>query len=745
MPAKTPFYFVVGAEGRRQRFGVEPDGRVFRGDRDRGFKCERALGRDSQRLTDDPARLTWDLGLPGSPPTGRVPLNGYLPIVTTRWEAEGVRYEQIAFAFCVDDPAFESPIRGDDLVAAMVRVEMVNLSDSPRTMSLTIATFDDDNHESLGVDASSGDVAMLHNEVGLLRAVAEEYGEVRLDCQNGKIVCDALIEPGARQSVILKLPFLSPTDKELTNLLATRYDTALSSTISCWERRIADGAQIDTPEPLINDFYRAHLTHLLINHERHPASPSDHPCDIARVGSFSYAAYANESIMQITDLARRGYFSPAASGLETFLKYQGTVALPGDFDSKEGVFYGAGGYECGDYNQHHGWVLWGLGEFFFNSRDVEWLERASANIVSGCNWIVSQRRRTMCTGADGNRVLEYGFLPAGVLEDISDYRYWLSTNVFTWWGMDRAVNALKEINHPEAERLMTETESFKKDLVAGFTEAMVRSSVVRLRDGSAVPHVPAHQHQNGRSYGWIRDTLEGAIHLLRCGVVEPDSQLGTWIMKDYEDNLYISDQFGYTLEDEPKHWFSRGGFSMQPNLLCGPIPYLQRDEIKHFLRAYFNSFAVGVHSDTRMMTEHPLPQMGDWMGDHIKTSDESNSTYWLRLMFVYERNDELLLGFGIPRYWLAHGEAVSIKRAQTYFGEMSLEIESRADEGKIVARISPPTRNPPEKMLLRFRHATGKKLTGVEIDGTKWTDFDPESETVALPQMTVPTDVMALY
>ena len=184
---------------------------------------------------------------------------------------------------------------------------------------------------------------------------------------------------------------------------------------------------------------------------------------------------------------------------------------------------------------------------------------------------------------------------------------------------------------------------------------------------------------------------------------------------------------------------------MQPNLLCGPIPYLQRDEIKHFLRAYFNSFAVGCHADTRMMTEHPLPQMGDWMGDHYKTSDEANSTYWLRLMFVYEKNDELLLGFGLPRYWLADGETVSIKKAATYFGEMSLEIESEANVGEISARIKPPMRKPPARTVLRLRHPNQSPMRRVEIDAGEWTDFNPDAETIVLPESTGEMRVTALY
>ncbi len=58
------------------------------------------------------------------------------------------------------------------------------------------------------------------------------------------------------------------------------------------------------------------------------------------VGSFNYGNYGNESCMMVLDLDRRGYHREAAECLDAWLHYQGTVGLPGDFDSKEGVLYG---------------------------------------------------------------------------------------------------------------------------------------------------------------------------------------------------------------------------------------------------------------------------------------------------------------------------------------------------------------------------------------------------------------------
>ncbi len=474
------------------------------------------------------------------------------------------------------------------------------------------------------------------------------------------------------RTLYVAVPYITLTEpQEWAKLRELRYDDSFEAVRSYWRQRVEQGTQIVTPEPMINDFYKADVSHLLLNTDRQVGTSDRY---VARVGTFYYGAFSNESCMMVSDLDRRGYHQRAEQALETWLHYQGSEALPGTYSTHDGVFYGAGGYEDGGYNQHHGFVLWCLGEHYWYTRDAEWLRRAAPKIIKGCDWIINERKRTIAAEGPPISAIERGLLPAGSLEDIRDWRCWLSTNVYNWWGMDNAARALSDAGLPDGGRLMKEADAYRADILAAFTEAMRRTPVVKLRDGSWIPHIPPEVHRRGRTFGWITETLEGPIHLIRTGLIEPQDWMATWIIKDFEDNLYISEQYGYNITgaEFDKYWFSRGGISQQANLLCNPIPYLLRDEPRHFLRAYFNAFAASYFPDTRMMTEHALPNIGDHRGDHYKSSDESNSTYWLRMMFVEERGDELWLGAAIPRYWLADGKTCGIENARTYFGPMSV-------------------------------------------------------------------------
>ncbi|MGA2498917.1 MAG: hypothetical protein ABSH20_14335 [Tepidisphaeraceae bacterium] len=742
-PAKQPQYIPLSFEGTRQHFRSDPNGDIVLNKN----WISRIKGKDTPRCKWDGDELRYSFGLPKSPLTKRELDYGGEPIITNEWIEGGVKYQQRACALPLAmDPDPHTRVAADDPMVLTMRIEMENVADAQVQARLEFSVTDGKGIDKL--DCGSLPIALHSAKYDTNRLwLSRDTAGFAQKTDNGKVSYGAKLEPKEKRHLEVRVCFIDHPEKELGHIPSElSFQNGYGFVTDYWNcRRLRDGTGIETPEPMINAFYRADAAHLLINTER---EVGDSDCYMAKVGTFSYGVYANESTMMISDLDRRGYHDVAARALETFLKYQSTVALPGDYASKEGEFYGAHGYEAGGYNQHHGWVLWCMGEHYWYTRDAKWMEHAAPGLVKACEWIIRERgRSTERAGRERMRAIEKGLLPPGSLEDIGDWRCWLSNNVFSWWGMDNTARALVAAGNPEGPRLLKEAQAYHADLIAAFTEAMRRSPVVRLRDGSWVPKVPSDAHRRGRSFGWITETLEGAIYLIRTGAIDPNSPLATWIIKDYEDNLYLSEQFGYKLPDAEfeRRWFSHGGVSQQANLLQNPMAYLLRDEPQHYVRAYFNAFAVSYFADTRMMTEHALPNIGDWRGDHYKTSDESNSTYWLRLMFVQERGEELWLGAAIPRYWLADGKEIGIGDARTYFGPMSMGMESAAAKGRITMTLSPPTRNPPKVIRARFRHPEGKRMVRCEVNGKPYERFDAEKEWVELRGLAGETKVVAYY
>jgi len=743
MPPRKPFYFVLGCEGARQKFRLEPDGDVHC---PRNF-LDHVPARDTPRLKGE-GTASFRFGLERLLRISRSIEDGYLPIVHSAWMKGPLRLQQTAFAAPAASP-ISPDIEPDAAIAAFLRFELTNTGDEPITAELPI--------RAVRVVAGERGAAAEHTEELVLDGdrvltpsgsgdrwmrMLAAFTSGSLGPSGEGLLYRAELAPGTSCELLLKVPFIAPEESETAALHAKDFATEHAEVRRFWQARIKAGCEIETPDLDLNDFYRAHLTHMLISNDHEVGSDRI----MARVGSFKYGVYSNESCMCISDLDRRGYSDLAERCLETLLHYQGTVGLSGSFSSKEGQFYGAGGYEHGQYYvQHHGWVLWCLAQHYLYTRDVDWLHRAAPGIVKGCDWIARERQATKIEGPDGKRVLQWGMLPVGGLEDVGDWYHWLSNNVFNWWGLQSAASALTAIAHPEAARLAREASEYGDDIRAAWQEASVRSPLVRLRDGSFVPHFPSRLYLRGRDYGWIRETLEGAIHLICTGLLDPDSREADWIVRDYEDNRYLSPEYGYVLRDEAREWFDQGGFSRQPNLLWGPISYLLRDNVPQYLRAYFNSFAVAFRSDTRMLTEHPLPTFADWAGDHFKTSDEAQSTNWLRLMFIHEMGDQLYLGQALPRQWLADGSRVAIRRAVTHFGGMSMEIESAVARGHITIRLDPPRRNPPSRIHLRLRHPDGAPIQAVEVDGAVRAEYQADGEWITFPCPAAPVTIVARF
>ncbi len=746
VPTKAPHYIPLTFEGSRQHFGVDEHGNVF---------CiknwiSRLRGRDTDRCLWG-YRIEYRFGLPDARPVSRHPVDGYLPMIVTAWEQDGVRYRQEAVVVPLDGvPPAGERVRADDPLVLMSRIRMSRIGEAEAVearLDCSVVSAKKPEKLTLDGDRILSPVADGPKRLRMLVTSPDAADAYGLAARNGQVKYSARLTAEApTRTVDIAIPYVTFTaPAEWERLRSIQFDDAFAAIRAYWRERIAASAQIETPQPMINDYYRAHAAHLLINTEREVGDSLRY---MVKVGTFHYGVFANESCMMISDLDRRGYHERAEEALESWLHYQGSVGLPGDFSTTKGQLYGVAGYEAGGYNQHHGWVLWCLGEHYWYTRDAAWLRRVAPHIVEGCEWIIGERRRTIeAAQRTPIRAIERGLLPPGRLEDIGDWRSWLSTNVYSWWGMQNAAAALAAVDHPDGKRLLTEAEAYGKDVLASATEAMRRSPVVPLRDGTWIPHMPADAHRRGRSFGWITETLEGAIHVVRCGMIDPHDRRTTWIIRDFEDNLYLSEQFGYNLTGEAfdRYWFSRGGISMQANLLCNPIPYLLRDEPKHFLRAYFNAFAVSYFPDTRMMTEHALPNFGDWRGDHYKASDEANSTYWLRMMFVQERDDALWLGAAIPRGWLTDGRKIGIRNAATHFGPLSMQMESGVTAGEIRMTVDPPRRNPPARIRARFRHPEGRPMVRCEVNGKPHRAFDPKTEWVELSEWAGQTVIVAHY
>ena len=651
-----------------------------------------------------------------------------------------IRLDFKAFAVPLMHDLQEGDPEPDAVLVAMLRFRFHNDGSSSCRAELPVSYMD---HSGKG-PRTCGDPLSITGRAGWIRTRLRRRQDIRAYCQTtmrgsakrrDRLCFSQVLAPGDTCELILKVPYIAiDTAAERARLKALDFGASYDAVKAAWAREPL-GAAINTPEPRLNELHKGHVPIVYMSDfEMTDGSGLVN----TSVGAACYLNYPNESCMILQDLDERGLHDAVRRRLGVWLKYQGTEALMGNFSDHDGVFYGAGGVEQGNsYNQHHGWVLWALAEHYFLTRDRHWFSRIADQLIQGMEWVFRQRRATQ--GAlPYSRGWERGFLPAGALEDVDDYFYWLSTNCLTWRGVDTAARALADIGRPESQRLRAEADAFGRDLKRGFDTARDHSPLVRLRNGRWAPHYPSRLYLRGRDYGWIREVLEGSVYLLISGLYDHDQTEAGWILDDFQDTRYMNPPFGLPvvhqapvppgffaeLPDPVGEWFCQGGFSVQPNLLAGLLPHLDRDEPEIFLWMFFNAWTSCYGEDVGSLVEMPIPALGFSNIAPAKTSDESNATKWLRYMFVYAPRDELHIGRAIPRAWLGAGKPIGLEGAATRFGPVSVHYRPGPRAGTFVAELALELRRRPARTIVRFRTPNGAPLKSVKVNGKQHKGFD---------------------
>lgn len=757
---QAPFgrYLVLSLESGRQEFALRYNGELF------ADKSQlKLMGRDAARLLWPGHQLRFRFGS-GDPPdfrerrndTRQRVLDGWLPVAISEWLDREIEYQQTTFVAQLDGlMAGPEERRGDEDIVAMLQFVIRNTTHGQKRARLWLVVAPQEEVEVrdrlvLGLGrvvpaepvtcqwrVASYDAPCLRSAIniggrGRLMAVpyAEEVGASQ--AIPTAVTYDIELAGGEAHTITLAMPFVSLTDaQEWEKVVALDYEAKLTEVTDYWRSYVEGGGQIEVPDQVFSDFHKAVRVHVGINVDKDPATGMY----IVPAGTWAYGACGNEACWQITMLDQAGHHDRAGAYLETFLRTQGVLELDGNFASKDGVLQAMdlddgqpvrGGFS---YNTDHGYIMECLANHYRFTRDQAWLERVALHLIAACNFVIREREHTKVHDTAGQPVPEWGLLPAGHLEDNPEWRYWFAVNAHAYSGLKAIAEVLAEIEHPEAERLAREVKAYRADIRAAARQAMVEAPVVQLLDGTYIPHMPTRIGLRGREWGWFREAAYGALHLLEGYVFDPNEEEMTWVLKDLEDNLFVSRNWGRPVDLE-RYWFSHGGVTIQPSLTDLAIDYLRRGQIKHALRALFNHFAASIYADVNVFTEHPVIELGHGVGPFYKTSDEAKWLVWLRSFLLREEGDSLHLAAGVPRAWLAPGRTFGVRDLASFFGPLTYRVQSGSAETTV--EVEAPDRRPPQMLIAHLRRPENQMIQTVTVNGKTHTDFDAETEIVRI-------------
>ncbi len=486
-----------------------------------------------------------------------------------------------------------------------------------------------------------------------------------------------------------------------------------------WNNVMRSSMRVDIPEKELQNAILASQVHCYL------AARNQQYSHIAPwIASMIYGPFESEAQAVIMGMAYSGNADFARRGLDYFIK-----------------LYNKQGFMTNGYSlMGTGWHLWAIGEYYQLTKDREWLKPNADEIARVCRWVMAQRQKTKKLDAFGRRVPEWGLMTPGVQADWEVFCFYMALNGFYYAGLNAAGRALDDIGYAGAKEMIASAAELKECALKAFHWTQALAPVYALQDGTWVPAYPTHvycpspisDHYKGEDYNRSSayDVELGACHLISQGIMHPLSKDAGWMVENLEDDHFLRAGWiwggeAYAADKVRSDWFNLGGFArVQPYYARTAEIYALRDDVKAFLRTYFNTIASHINREDLSLWEH----FGN--GVFNKTHETSYFLSLSRTMFASERGDQLWLAPFITDNWLKNGEVVAARNVPTRFGQVSYRIESHVNEGYIEASIDPPTRELPKRIVVRLRHPDGKRIKS--ISGKMSASFDPAKGIVVI-------------
>ncbi len=489
-------------------------------------------------------------------------------------------------------------------------------------------------------------------------------------------------------------------------------------TVRYWREFLAPAMDVELPEPLLEQFFRATQVHALMAARNEADGQRIAPW----IAADAYGPLDTEAHAVILGMSLVGQREFARRGLDFFIASY----------NPDGML--ARGYTLMGTGQH----LWTLGEHAAVHPDPAWRDEIATDVLRAGRWIARQTEKTRRGDPSGEVRPEYGLAPPGVLADWDRYAYYMYANAYYCAGLEAVARLLAETRPQEAEQLGRAAAEYRTHLVRAFDWQRARMPVVRLRDGTWVPPCPSSLYCYGLTrefFGGIsaigHDVEVGGQHLIPLGLHPARGDEADAIVDLLEDRWFLMDGIfdEYPAAQSEADWFNYGGFAkLQPHYARTADLHALRDDVRPFIRTYFNTFPVLLNRENLTYWEH-LNHGGAWN----KTHESAWFLQMTRTMLVMERGDELWIAPFVTTAWLADGKHVAARQVPTRFGPVSFQLRSAVADNHIDAFLVPPARMAPSRIVLRVRHPTGKPMHSVTVNGRAHPDFDADAQLVYLP------------
>lgn len=464
----------------------------------------------------------------------------------------------------------------------------------------------------------------------------------------GIVRYDLLLTPGAAQTLEFRMPYqpLAASSSEAAALRSARFDDYLNRTVHFWDALLGRGLDITVPEQKVNDTFRANLIYDLISRDK---VGNDY---VQTVNKFHYHAFwlrDSSYIARMYDIS--GYHDFARQVLDFFATWQ----------QPDGNFVSQGG-------QFDGWgqTLWAYGQHYRITRDLDFARTVYPAVQRAVAWL-QQARRTdplhlMPSTSPGDN--------EDVTGHVTGHNFWALA------GLKNAIalaDALGKMQDAQAWR--AEYENFRNAFVTELKRVTATSN-------GYMP--PGLDVKGGQDWGnmlaiYPEQALPAFDPMVTATLNATRAKYQEGIMT-YGDGRWLHHYL--TLKNTETE-IIRGDQQLAVEELYAVLLHTSSTH------AGFE-FAILPWS-TRDFGQNLAPH--GWFAAKFRTA--------LRDMMVREENDrQLHLLSVISPEWIKPGEAISVKRAPTNFGEVNFEM--RFDAAGATLHLDNNFKIAPEQVVLHL-------------------------------------------
>ncbi len=456
------------------------------------------------------------------------------------------------------------------------------------------------------------------------------------------------------KDIVLAIPFHGLQADHHANIgtekAVAQAQKKLDETIAFWESKVSniDIMLPKSDEKIINTL-KSTLAYILINRDGAATQP----------GSRSYErSWIRDGSMTSAVLLRMGDVKEVREYLDWYAKYQfPNGKIPCVVDTR--------GPDATPENDSHGQFIYAVLQYFYFTHDTTFLREKFKNIAGAVEYIQTLRAPRLIdyykNGSDSLRAL-YGLVTESIShEGYSDkpmHSYW--DDLFTMRGLKDAATIAHIIGNKEYEAKFLELrDEFRAELNSSILLSM------KYKHINYIPGCVEKGDFDATSTAVGLYPVEETHSLPQEALNNTFEKYYTWFVNRIRDTTWVN-------------------YTPYEIRVCGSMIRLGYKERAHAMLNWFfhdqrprgwNHWAEVVWHDAT------LPR---FIGDMPHTWVGSDYVGMVRTMFAYEDGDSVLvLGAGLKDEWFTTGNAVSVKKFPTYFGELNFSAATESNTSKI--------------------------------------------------------------